>query len=67
MELVVPIMVFILSGFEHSIANMFFYSIADAWGVKAVAYIVVIAIGNLIGGALIPLAVWYLDGVKLGC
>lgn len=67
MALVVPIMVFILSGFEHSIADMFFYSIADAWGMKAVEYIIVIAVGNLIGGAFIPLASRYLDGKKLGC
>ena len=27
----VPVMVFILSGFEHVIANMFYFSLADSW------------------------------------
>ena len=28
---ILPIVIFILSGFEHSIANMFYLSLADAW------------------------------------
>lgn len=67
LAIVMPIMVFILSGFEHSVANMFYYSMANAWNGKAVLYIIVIAIGNLIGGSSIPLAKRLLDGEKLGC
>lgn len=33
--LILPIMVFILSGYEHSIADMFYFSMADAWGGKS--------------------------------
>ena len=49
-------MVFILSGYEHSIADMFYFSIADAWCAKAILYIVIISLGNLVGGSLIPLS-----------
>lgn len=54
--LILPIMVFILSGYEHSVADMFYFSIANAWGAKAFLYIIVISLGNLVGGSLIPLA-----------
>lgn len=46
--------VFILSGFEHCIANMFYYSLAGAWSVKAVIYLLIMTLGNSIGGMLIP-------------
>lgn len=55
LALVLPIMVFILSGYEHSVADMFYFSMANAWGTKAILYIIVISIGNLVGGSLIPL------------
>ncbi|MDF2587336.1 MAG: hypothetical protein K0S41_1177 [Anaerocolumna sp.] len=65
--LIFPIMVFILSGFEHSIADMFYFSMANAWDKKALLYIIVIALGNLVGGAALPLAIRLLDDEKLGC
>ena len=67
LALILPIMVFILSGYEHSIADMFYFSLADAWNGKALVYIVVIAVGNLVGGSLLPLAARVLDNEKLGC
>ena len=42
-------MIFILSGFEHSIANMFYFSLAGVWSVKAVIYILVMICGNAFG------------------
>ncbi len=66
LALILPIMVFILSGYEHSIADMFYFSLADAWNGKALIYIVVIAVGNLVGGSLLPLAARVLDNEKLG-
>jgi formate/nitrite transporter FocA (FNT family) len=66
LALVLPIMVFILCGFEHSIADMFYFSMANAWGPKALLYIVVIALGNLVGGASLPLALKLTDGEVLG-
>ncbi len=56
LALILPIMVFILSGYEHSIADMFYFTMAGAWSLKAFLYIIVISLGNLVGGCLIPLA-----------
>ncbi len=58
--LVLPVMVFILSGYEHSIADMFYFTMAGAWSAKAFLYILVISAGNLTGGCLIPMAKKYL-------
>ena len=49
------VIVFILCGFEHSIANMFYFSVAGMWSVKAFDYLLVMILGNAIGGILIPL------------
>ncbi len=59
--LVLPVMVFILSGFEHSVADLFYFSLARAWNAKALLYIIIIALGNLAGGVILPLAEKYLD------
>lgn len=55
LALILPIMVFILSGFEHSIADMFYFTMAGAWSTKAVLYMLVISLGNLVGACMIPL------------
>lgn len=47
---------FILCGFEHCVADMFYFWIAGVWSVKAVLGILVISLGNSVGGVLIPLA-----------
>jgi len=54
LAVILPIMAFILSGYEHSIADLFYISAANAWGIPAVMFSVVVAIGNVIGGCLIP-------------
>ena len=46
--------VFILCGFEHCVANMFYFSIANAWSWKALLYLLVMTGGNALGGLLIP-------------
>ncbi|MBR4015932.1 MAG: formate/nitrite transporter family protein [Anaerotignum sp.] len=51
----VPVMVFILSGFEHVIANMFYFSLAKSWSAHCLAAVVVMTLGNSVGGMLIPL------------
>ncbi len=48
--------VFILSGFEHCIANMVYFSIADLWGPKTIIYLLVMTLGNGVGGVILPLA-----------
>lgn len=46
---VLPVMIFILSGFEHSIANMFYFAMAGEYSLKAFGYIGIMLIGNAIG------------------
>lgn len=43
------VMIFILSGFEHSIANMLYIIIGKAFTWKALLYLVVWILGNLVG------------------
>lgn len=47
--------VFILSGFEHSIANMFYFSAACSFNINSIIYILLIVLGNTVGGVTIPL------------
>ena len=64
--LFLPIIVFILSGYEHCIANAFYFSFANAWSGTTVIYLVVVALGNTIGGMFIPFFARIIDGKKLG-
>ena len=51
--------VFILSGFEHSIADMFYFAASGIVSVKAFAFLWVVILGNSIGGMLLPaLKIW---------
>ena len=45
---------FILCGFEHCIADMFYVSVAQMWSARALLCVVVISLGNAVGGMLIP-------------
>ena len=48
--------VFILSGFEHSIANMFYFAAAGKFfAVESIVYLVLVVIGNSIGAIMMPL------------
>lgn len=46
--------VFILAGFEHSIANMFYFAAAASFSLETAIYIAIVILGNTIGGMLIP-------------
>lgn len=50
-----PVTVFILSGFEHCVANMFYFTAAGAWSLNAFGRLIVMTLGNSAGGILIPL------------
>ncbi|MBR6025837.1 MAG: formate/nitrite transporter family protein, partial [Firmicutes bacterium] len=41
-------------GFEHCVANMYYITVAKAWGGKAIAFLIVNTIGNTVGGVLVP-------------
>lgn len=53
---------FILSGFEHSIADMFYFAAAGIFDLEALAFILIVILGNTAGGVLLPLLGG--DGVK---
>ncbi len=47
--------VFILAGFEHSIANMFYFGAAGMFfSLDTVIYLAIVVLGNTIGGMLMP-------------
>ncbi|MBO5774393.1 MAG: formate/nitrite transporter family protein, partial [Clostridia bacterium] len=46
--------VFILSGFEHSIADMGYFAIAGEWSAVGLGYIWTIILGNSLGAMLFP-------------
>ncbi len=53
--IVFAVPVFILSGFEHSIANMCYFGFSLNFSFDAFLYIMVVIVGNAIGGMLLPL------------
>lgn len=52
---ILPIAVFIVAGFNHCIADMFYISAANMWSWKAVLYILIVTCGNAIGSVIIAL------------
>lgn len=65
-----PIMLFVLSGFEHSVANMYFIPLGMflgaplTWGQIWVNNLIPVTIGNLIGGAVVVPLVYYVAYFK---
>ncbi|MFA5524295.1 MAG: formate/nitrite transporter family protein [Tissierellales bacterium] len=61
-----PVMTFVMVGFEHSIANMFFLPLAKfagynvSWAQMLLHNIIPATIGNIIGGAVIVSLLYYL-------
>ncbi|MCD7947234.1 MAG: formate/nitrite transporter family protein [Oscillospiraceae bacterium] len=53
--LVFGIMVFILCGFEHCVANMFYFTVSGSWSLHTVGYLIIMTLGNTVGGVIIPL------------
>ena len=52
--------VFILSGFEHSIADMFYFCSAGVYSVDGLIFILTVILGNAVGGVLIPVCRKYM-------
>ena len=46
--------VFVLCGFEHCVANMFYITVAGRWSVYALIFILVNTLGNAVGGLMLP-------------
>ena len=49
-----PIMLFVLCGFEHSIADMFYFALAGLFNTRALVFILLVLLGNSLGGLFIP-------------
>ena len=47
--------VFILSGFEHSIADMFYFAAGNMFSLRVFMFILLVIAGNSVGGMLLPL------------
>lgn len=54
--LFIGVMVFILAGFEHCIANMYYFSMAGVWSGNTFLYLLVMTAGNAVGGWIFPVA-----------
>ena len=52
--------VFILAGFEHSIADMFYFCASGTFTLDAFLFILMVIVGNAVGGILIPLCKKYM-------
>jgi formate/nitrite transporter FocA (FNT family) len=50
------ISVFIMSGFEHCIADMYYFSLGNVWSWNTLLVTLLLTLGNSLGGWLIPLA-----------
>ena len=50
-----PVIVFILCGFEHCVANMFYFTAAKMWSPASFGRLLIMTAGNSAGGVLIPL------------
>jgi formate/nitrite transporter FocA (FNT family) len=46
--------VFILCGFEHSIADMFYFAASRLFGIEYFVFILVVILGNALGGMFVP-------------
>lgn len=55
LALFLGVAVFILCGFEHCVANMYYFSVAGAWSLKALGYLLLMTLGNAVGGVFFPL------------
>lgn len=48
--------VFILCGFEHCVANMFYFAMAGAWSTHTLLWLLIMTAGNSLGGLILPAA-----------
>lgn len=55
------VMVFILCGFEHCVADMFYFWMGDAWSPRGLLALGVITLGNALGGVSLPLLRQFID------
>ena len=59
----IAVPVFIMAGFEHSIADMFYFSSAMMWNLDSAVFIITVLLGNLIGCCLLPAYRLYIEPI----
>lgn len=59
-----PIFIFVLCGFDHVIANFFYFSVANAWSGTALLNILYVLIGNSLGSIILYLSFKF-TGIKI--
>ena len=59
--IIIFISAFIISGFEHCVANMFYFFVGGSYTIKTLLMLICCIIGNSIGGLAIPLATKYIN------
>ena len=55
LSIIICVIVFILCGFEHCVANMYYISLAKVWSLKAILIMLVMIFGNSIGSIIIAI------------
>ena len=53
LAIIMGVMAFILCGFEHCVANMFYFSVAGVWNFKVLLELLVMILGNSLGSIII--------------
>ena len=46
--IILPISAFVACGFEHCVANMYFFTVGGAWSLRTLLYVLVMTLGNLV-------------------
>lgn len=49
------VVVFILCGFEHCVANIYYFTVADVWSLNTFGYLGIMILGNTLGSFILPL------------
>jgi formate/nitrite transporter FocA (FNT family) len=57
-----PIVVFVFCGFDHSVANVFYICLYGSFGWQELSYLLLAIVGNIIGGVLFPLVALLIKG-----
>lgn len=55
LALIFGVSAFVICGFEHCVANMFYFTVGGAWGVDALICLLAVTLGNIVGGLSFPL------------
>lgn len=54
--LILCVATFVVAGFEHCVANMFYFALDNQYNLTALIYLLVATFGNVVGGVIAPLA-----------